>query len=425
MNNPIIEKLRASIQDPRTADHFSEVLSCYYSGNFRSAIVMLYATTICDLVYKLENLRDLYNDTGAKQILEDLEKQQKANPKNTDWEKDIPEKCKNSNKILTTADYSNFESLQQLRHLCAHPVLSETKQLYKPNADIVLGHIRNMLEGILMKPAFQTKELFKMFVEDIAKIKGILIDHTQFKQYVNSKYFDNFNSMNLEYSIFKNLWKFVFKLDNDDCNDNRKINLETIYILLSRHADYIISQYENDNGYFARNVVIEDRILFVPLIKIFNEYPKLFEVLPNDRKIEIEGKINKDNDWDYKAMALFLQKDILSHVLASTYKDSNNANYIAQYISRNIGIAESIDFIVKVYGESGSFNTADWRYDNMVLPSLKNFSEKQLEALVVASNNNCQIYCRRKATSANNNIKEALLKKNPNFDFSQYIHFEC
>lgn len=128
MNNPIIEKLQASIQDKRTAEYFSEVLSCYYSGNLRSAVVMLYATVICDLIYKLEELKDIYNDDGAKQILEDLENRQKSNPKSTDWEKDIPEKCKDGNKILTMADYSNFCSLQQLRHLCAHPVLGGGKR---------------------------------------------------------------------------------------------------------------------------------------------------------------------------------------------------------------------------------------------------------------------------------------------------------
>lgn len=53
MNNPIIEKLHSQIQDSRTAEYFSEVLSCYYSGNLRSAIVMLYATVIFRIVFCL------------------------------------------------------------------------------------------------------------------------------------------------------------------------------------------------------------------------------------------------------------------------------------------------------------------------------------------------------------------------------------
>jgi hypothetical protein len=32
MNNLIVEKLKGQIQEYRTAEHFKEVLSCYYSG---------------------------------------------------------------------------------------------------------------------------------------------------------------------------------------------------------------------------------------------------------------------------------------------------------------------------------------------------------------------------------------------------------
>ena len=192
MNNPIITKLQSQIQDPRTAEYFSEVLSCYYSGNLRSAVVMLYATVICDLIYKLEDLKNIYGDKGAAKILQDLENLQKENPKNTDWERDIPEKCKDANKILTTADYSNFCSLQQLRHLCAHPVITDSKELYRPNSDIVLGHIRNMLDGVLTKPAFQVKELFMIILQDMASVKNILLDAKQLEKYIVSKYLGKF-----------------------------------------------------------------------------------------------------------------------------------------------------------------------------------------------------------------------------------------
>lgn len=72
MNNPLLDKLKAQIQDQRTADYFSEVLSCFYSGNLRSAVVMLYATVICDLIFKLDDLVNIYGDKGAEKILNEL-----------------------------------------------------------------------------------------------------------------------------------------------------------------------------------------------------------------------------------------------------------------------------------------------------------------------------------------------------------------
>lgn len=45
-----------------------EVLSCFYSDNLRSAVVMLYATVVSDLYYKISDLVETYNDAGAEQI---------------------------------------------------------------------------------------------------------------------------------------------------------------------------------------------------------------------------------------------------------------------------------------------------------------------------------------------------------------------
>ena len=62
MNSPYIDSLVEQIQNNKTKEYFKEVLSSYYSGNYRSAIVMLYTCLICDLVYKLQEMSEYYND---------------------------------------------------------------------------------------------------------------------------------------------------------------------------------------------------------------------------------------------------------------------------------------------------------------------------------------------------------------------------
>ena len=47
----------------KTGEYFNEVLSNYANGNYRSAVVMLYSVAICDLLFKLQELADMYNDT--------------------------------------------------------------------------------------------------------------------------------------------------------------------------------------------------------------------------------------------------------------------------------------------------------------------------------------------------------------------------
>lgn len=62
MNSPHIDTLVEQINNSKTREYFSEVLSSFYSGNYRSAIVMLYPCVICDLVYKIKEMKEYYKD---------------------------------------------------------------------------------------------------------------------------------------------------------------------------------------------------------------------------------------------------------------------------------------------------------------------------------------------------------------------------
>ena len=424
MNNQIIEKMQSKIQDPRTAEYFSEVLSSYYSGNLRSAVVMLYATVICDLIYKLEDLKNIYADKGAAKILQDLEKQQKENPKNTDWEREIPEKCKDSHKILTTADYSNFCSLQQLRHLCAHPVITDSKELYRPNSDIVLGHIRNMLDGILTKPAFQTKELFMIILRDIASVKNILVEEKQLEQYIVTKYLDKFCDVNFERLIFKNLWKFVFALDDDDCKENRDVNYCTLKLLVRRHKDAMLDTISKNQDYFGKHIVCTNHVIFTLFIKFLNEYPEFFEKLPKSKRIEINATIDKDNVYDFQELALFKHTNVIKYVMNETLGGHHSTvHYLADYLDKNAGHTVALEYYILLYGHSYNYDTADWRFDDFIAPYLAEFSENQLVYLMDSTEDNGQIHGRIRAGYSNKVIKERMLTVNPDFDFSKYPHF--
>ncbi len=46
----------------KSKEYFKEVLSSYLNSNYRATIVTLYSVFICDVVFKLQQLRDLYNN---------------------------------------------------------------------------------------------------------------------------------------------------------------------------------------------------------------------------------------------------------------------------------------------------------------------------------------------------------------------------
>ena len=54
-------------------EYFKEVVSSYSNENYRSAIVMLYSISICDILFKLQELKDMYNDFMVSKILKKVE----------------------------------------------------------------------------------------------------------------------------------------------------------------------------------------------------------------------------------------------------------------------------------------------------------------------------------------------------------------
>lgn len=421
MNNPIVEKLKNQIQDYRTSEYFQEVLSCYYSNNLRSSVVMLYATVTCDIIYKLEQLSSEYGDSGAKQILDELEAQWEANPTSPDWESSLPKKCFVAHKILDVASLSNFESLQKLRHLCAHPAMKGNRELYQPTSEIVLGHIMNMLEEILTRPALMTKDFINVFVEDISSVKDQMVNTDKLKTYIKVRYFGKYTDDSLFYSLFKALWKFVFYLDNADCEENREVNFNALLILAENYEANFLPRFEKDRDAMAKNIKTEDDKYLRLYIKFVNTFPSFYSSLAEDSRLRIETTIGGSEDL--KALSVFLSNKPLEHIRHSRPHTRDTILYLSKFLKMNISNAESLDFNIERYGDSKSFDQADWRFDALILPHLKEFTFEQMKRILDYSNNNGQIFGRGRASTSNRTIKNRILQINDSFDFSKYNNF--
>ncbi|HEY3431390.1 MAG TPA: hypothetical protein VGK09_02470 [Rhodocyclaceae bacterium] len=86
-----IEQRATQIFDARSKEYFSEVLSCYSAGNHRSAVVMLWSVMVCDLLFKLQHLVDLYGDAKANSILAEIGQMQQDNERSPVWETKLVE----------------------------------------------------------------------------------------------------------------------------------------------------------------------------------------------------------------------------------------------------------------------------------------------------------------------------------------------
>lgn len=136
-NNIGIEDKIELIESSSTKTYFKEVYSSYLNGNYRAAVVSLWSVLVCDAVYKTRRLVDLTNDHWAKQQINSIEASQRQNSTKSDWELKLFEGFYDQKKFIGIGEITNIRDIQQKRHLCAHPILSEDDVLYTPNKDLV------------------------------------------------------------------------------------------------------------------------------------------------------------------------------------------------------------------------------------------------------------------------------------------------
>lgn len=428
-----IESSVERIDNPQTKKYFQEVLSSYQTGNYRSAVVMLWSVIICDLIYKLQYLRDVDNDSVAQDILVEIETKQKTNPNSPDWEIHLIKTVKDKTELLDTSDFTNLNSIQQIRHLSAHPVLSNTDLLFTPHKEQVRSFIRIALESSLTKPPVFLRKVVDEFVVDVASKKEILIEDVSLKRYIESKYFKRLRP-NTENHLFRALWKFVFFLENDKTNENRNINYRCLRIIFSRRPGEIKSYISEHKDFFSK---LGSEVTLVYLVDLLGDSPDLFDLLDDSAKILIER--HSTANLKNFAGAFFLSDSIQAHLeniieriekMTSIFPAFDNE--ITQKVWQKIlslGHEYNCNFLVKkiaikMYIKSTDFDSGNLFFKRYIEPIMSQFNADEIITLIEGVEYNSQTYGRRQAKSDHQRLMDVCEDLLPfGFDESAYPSF--
>jgi hypothetical protein len=422
-----IDSLTEEIKDVRTKKYFEEVISSYYTGNYRSSIVMLYTVVICDLVYKLQELRDVYNDDTSKKILDKISTKQQKNKKSPEWETDLIVLINDRTELFEHSDYINILHLQKNRHICAHPIIQQDTKLYSPSKETVAAHILNMLNGLLTKSSLLSKKILEYCLKDVAAVKDIMVIEDDFSRYIKAKYINKF-SENVINELFKSLWTFVFSLKNADCDKNRNVNFRLIRVFIENDYKSLITYIENNSEYFSSKINCHDADIFDSLINFLSEYPQIYSKLNASSVALIKGTIEKDLNLIVKAW--FLSDTLKEHIVKIEKNADILENVDTSPVLHIMNICKSqgekklgIAFLIRIFSCATNYDLADLRFDNIIQPQLNQFTKEDIILLIEAVSDNSQIYERRNARFANYNIKEAMKSFGEEFDYSGYTNF--
>ena len=404
-----IAELKEQIYFPRTKEYFEEVERSFYNENYRSAIVMLYSVVIADLLFKVEELKDYYSDSIAEGILEDINRMRENNPKNSEWENKLIENIKDKTNIIEPYVLTNIEDLKNVRNFSAHPSLNQNNELIRPSREKTLGLIKEMLIGIFIRPPLFIKKITNNLLEDISsKKEDFLEDSEKFKKYIEKKYFERI----------------------PDCNDNRKINLELLILIMQEKKLKIIEDMQKESDKY--NNISDNESIAVYLVEFMYYFPEVFNYLKEENKIAIGVIIKKNND--YKSIAYFTSKNIEEHI--NSLHSYNFKNKHTRELLEKKAKEEGLEYLlfdkyIETFGNSICYDAADSNFDILIRPNLNRMQQNQIERILENINKNNQLYNRGKAKFDNNQIIEKAnvdwnkidLKKYSNFEYDENVLF--
>ncbi|MBO5289192.1 MAG: hypothetical protein J6B11_07330, partial [Spirochaetales bacterium] len=416
--------------------YFREVISSYNNENFRSAIVMLYSTVISDLIIKLQDLRDADGDEKATKILSEIEEKRNSKSQNgtqydSSWERDIVTKIAKDTELIESHVKIKIDHLHEIRNLCSHPALTSEFELYQPTKEETIAFIKELYQEILVKPPFYIGNVLNKLTDDLVIQKeNFRDDYDTLKFYLEKRYFNRMSDK-MFLNVFKTLWKFIFKRDeNQQCIENRDINLKCIKVMLSLRKDLLFKEIKGDESYNDFSPNPEKCEL---LIDLFISIPNLYENLSPLLK-EPFGKILSKLPsrkgvlrWymfnNFQEYYEWLEND--DKINWETSYSRSTVKTLQKYFLDNGLENEWVDYAISYFSKSETFDSADSRFNLIVRPLLDKINKFQLDDLLNAINDNNQIYLRRRSLYDNSQIVTAVSQR-LNLDetyFSKYKNF--
>lgn len=281
----VLDEQIENISHKNSEKCIKEAVQCYYNGNYRASVSVLYTAIIFDLLQKVIELSEIYGDKSATGIIETIKNFQKNNPKSPEWETVLIEEIEKKTHLITFYEKNTLLQIKQERNYAAHPIISfdsdNSVKLKSITKETTKDLIRKAFEIVFLKDTILAKDIVNDIIKDANEYYDIMKEEG-FKKFLETRYFKYMTSYRKE-KLFKVLWKFVFILDNEDCNVNRESNYHTLVALFDNSYKQLLELIKKDNMLFYGNLEVEN----------LNSFAKKNNLDINRSSIEYFKKINR------------------------------------------------------------------------------------------------------------------------------------
>lgn len=377
----------------KSREYFKEVVSSYAIGNFRSAIVMLYSVCMCDLIYKLQELRDVYDDKVAKNILETIEKEQTESNSKSSWEKTLVDSVYKKTNLLDNDGYAYLNHVYDIRNLSAHPALDKNGELISPPKEVVAAYIRTSLDKILLKPAIFSKDIIHFISEDLADKKELMIEDSKFfNRYIRKKYLDKMTDTIFQ-KTFRVFWRFTFNSVNSDCAKNRSVNYMLLNTMIGDRPEVINQEIKTNHEKYEIGQSLPEIGYSVVFLAF---HPSVYKKLPEYTQLHLRKSCEEIPK--YKLLSTFLSTNKKSHLenLRENYlyietDDALALRYMFRLYEEDGLSDECINYFIDVVEDAPSYKAAGNRLELYVTPYLHRMKVFHYERIFGLFDSNSQI----------------------------------
>lgn len=334
-NNFDFENATKQVKSKRIQKYLEEVISTYNNCEYRSCIVMLYATAFADALDKIRTMSEVYQNEKAEKFLEEYNKGRNNNRAYSALEREVKEFIVDSG-LINDIEEKQWEHLKDYRDYCAHPVVERDYGLISPNEEQVRMHIRNMFEALFLKDAILTDN--KVFEDFLGKAEDFY-DRNQLdglEEYVNTRYIRKLD-LNTKGKFIKNLWKFSFYIDGDaECDKYRRVAYRVIIWIIQSDKSDILKFIEENISYFNGKIryqeVITEKNSYnfkfyenrtLALIYLLYRVPEIYGILSEDNQTEIKSVVKKNINLILMAPYLFENSQKHVNRIIKELKDDN------------------------------------------------------------------------------------------------------
>lgn len=384
-----LDELMQKVRNPHAKNYMNESIAAYRTGAYRASLITTWIAVCVDIVEKIREL-SLSEDPAAKKIEEQLDKIQPNDPAAMlSFEREILNFACDDLQLISTIEKSHLERLKDDRNICAHPTFSDDGSQFSPPAELALSYIVQASNYLLVHPPVKGKVIVQRLYE--------LINESSFPE-DEEKAYDLLSSENnlgrVKDSGVRNLAIIILKrLFRDDTGLSPELlsrlsaSLSAIYRLYPAIYEEVVSTKLGTMLSEANDTKLK-RIF--PFLRLRNE---LWSKVDHAERVRIEGLINS---MDHEEMSKYqvtmlaeINSDIRSNVIEKMDQLDNvkQAKIIAAYPA-NFLKDKSID----IFSQALSFDSAEYRGNNLLLPISESFNDSDLQRIFTGSLENAGSY---------------------------------